>query len=72
LRCSNQLQQFLWVIQHLFEGILLVAQRRRSDLRCHAGVFQADVRRHEAHFVDADSFGISNGGLKLLREFRRL
>jgi hypothetical protein len=63
LRCSNQLQQFLRIVQHLLEGILLVAQGRRGDLRRHARIFQADISRDEAHFVDADPFGIGNGGL---------
>jgi hypothetical protein len=41
-------------------------------LRCHTRIFQADIGRHEAHFVDADPSGIGNGGLELLSKFRRL
>jgi hypothetical protein len=61
LRCGNQFQQFLRIIQHFLELILLVAQRRGSDLRRHAGILQSHIRRHEAHFVDTDPFCISNG-----------
>ena len=40
-------------------------------MRSHAGIFQAHIGGHEAHFVDSNPPGIGNGRLQLLSQFGR-
>jgi hypothetical protein len=72
LRCRNQLQKLLRIVQHLLERILFVTKRRRRDLCGHTRVFQSRIRGHETNFVYANASRTCDSFLQLHREFGRL
>jgi len=72
LRCRNQFEQLVRIVEQISELVLISAERSNRQLRGHARVFQARVRGHKANFVDADSLGSGERRLQLLRQFRRL
>jgi hypothetical protein len=51
LRCGNQFQQFLGIIQPLFEFTLVFPKRSSRELRGHAGLLQSRIRRDETHLI---------------------
>jgi hypothetical protein len=48
---SDQFQQFLGIIEPLFEFILVFPKRSGRELRGHAGILQARIRGDETHLI---------------------
>ena len=72
LRRGDQFQKLLWIVQPIFELIVVLPEGGRGELRRETRFLQTRVGGYETHFVDADSLRARQRLLQLLREFRRL